>query len=656
VSEWFEHYMMEEDGISSIPGDIRLISDIEDPTLHKCMLIMLSRTFDYKVSSIIQLFSCSSQTTRTNYPLSSSHQLKSEDLLELTNQDTILGLATVVGVLEEGFQEITTIRKKRDATNGKVAQWEQGVAYKPHEKKLVLQMCRLLVGFTQPGTYFKTSEGTEKEHSIDEFNSKINQLLALTLDSELVEKVTEALCDCVFPDEYSSLVSKLDGKDTEQRSKSFMLTDKDHKAIISMQGFLHNLYLYANEIYMPLFRQHLLVESRVTPDMILPYLHSCLVQCNGTDLDREMTKCLASGICASLKTLVISTFRAPASSPAVVAFTMLNPSQALIQSAWSMIKENVSILVLLLFFNININSMNIGKASAAGDLPEASTPHSLLHSMAAAFCALTKPKQEKVLRLVGGHPQLPVARDVESFALMWGMLTSIYNSDMHADSSDAGAKGESMEQDQIAEEKGVAARSEEKSLHKAGDNDWNPAKAIAADSPCKASSIAESKGVDRDEAPAKGFTPSEDKSSDMFRLLGDLPSLLEKGKKSQQKGLHLPEKPKHKQKEATKKDTSKEFQGVPTDFLCAINRHIMKDPVRSSTGQLFEKATIDLWLERQGSVCPITGDAMNAADLKPDPELKEKIMQWHIKSSMVARTAVAFSMDVDDDDDDLYEF
>jgi hypothetical protein len=50
VSEWFEDYMAQEDGVSSIPGDIRLMSDIEDPALHKCMLIMLARTFDYKVS------------------------------------------------------------------------------------------------------------------------------------------------------------------------------------------------------------------------------------------------------------------------------------------------------------------------------------------------------------------------------------------------------------------------------------------------------------------------------------------------------------------------------------------------------------------------------------------------------------------------------
>ena len=50
-------------------------------------------------------------------------------------------------------------------------------------------------------------------------------------------------------------------------------------SIISLQRFVHNLYTFANELYLPLLRQHLLVESRVTPDMILPYLQVCLQLC-----------------------------------------------------------------------------------------------------------------------------------------------------------------------------------------------------------------------------------------------------------------------------------------------------------------------------------------------------------------------------------------
>ena len=46
---------------------------------------------------------------------------------------------------------------------------------------------------------------------------------------------------------------------------------------------------------------------------------------------------------------------------------------------------------------------------------------------------------------------------------------------------------------------------------------------------------------------------------------------------------------------------------VPTEFLCAINGHVMKAPMRCrDSGLVFEKATIELWLTSRGSVCPIT--------------------------------------------------
>jgi hypothetical protein len=74
MSEWFESYIAEEEGGGHIPSEIRMMSDIEEPRLHKGMLTLLARVYEYK--------------------------LRSEDLLELTNGDTVLALATVIGVLE----------------------------------------------------------------------------------------------------------------------------------------------------------------------------------------------------------------------------------------------------------------------------------------------------------------------------------------------------------------------------------------------------------------------------------------------------------------------------------------------------------------------------------------------------------------------------
>jgi U-box domain len=70
---------------------------------------------------------------------------------------------------------------------------------------------------------------------------------------------------------------------------------------------------------------------------------------------------------------------------------------------------------------------------------------------------------------------------------------------------------------------------------------------------------------------------------------------------------------------------------VPTEFLCAINSHIMKQPVRSPHGHVFEKSTILLWLETRGRVCPLTGKTLTADELTTDEELRSRIMRWHIQ-------------------------
>jgi hypothetical protein len=60
------------------------------------------------------------------------------------------------------------------------------------------------------------------------------------------------------------------------------------------------------------------------------------------------------------------------------------------------------------------------------------------------------------------------------------------------------------------------------------------------------------------------------------------------------------------------------------EFLCAINGHVMHDPVASSTGAVFERATILLWLNTRGSVCPITGEPLTVADLTAVDELRSR--------------------------------
>merc|ERR1719230_520577 len=75
-------------------------------------------------------------------------------------------------------------------------------------------------------------------------------------------------------------------------------------------------------------------------------------------------------------------------------------------------------------------------------------------------------------------------------------------------------------------------------------------------------------------------------------------------------------------------------KGIPSEFACAINGHLMKDPVRSAvSGHVFERATIYLWIETRGQVCPLTGKPLCIEDLTSDKQLKTQIMRHHIQRS-----------------------
>lgn len=64
--------------------------------------------------------------------------------------------------------------------------------------------------------------------------------------------------------------------------------------------------------------------------------------------------------------------------------------------------------------------------------------------------------------------------------------------------------------------------------------------------------------------------------------------------------------------------SNKNDSSIPEEFLCAINGHVMKDPVRSTrSGLVFEKATIQIWLQTRGQVCPITHQVFSYLSIHP---------------------------------------
>jgi hypothetical protein len=673
VSEWFDHYIVEEE-----------IEPNAEPELHKAMVLLLARVWEYK--------------------------LKTEDVLELTQGNRRVALCTVVGLLEDGETYSTELKQKQAPGQGKMGQWEHELVCQRYERPLLLQICRLLRGFTHPGTYFEAKEDGEIElYSVERFADEMDILLDITLRSRLVEKLSVALYDCLFEQEDRTLDEQGDDEDSAPLS---LLEESDHMAVVSVHAFLQNLYFYATENNDE-FRHHMLVETLLIPRLILPYLDRCVLHAkilnsraeayaDMLEGDEEVAQMalhnpqLVKGIAASLRTLILASFRAPATQFVMALLRKLNPTSQILR-AKAFCRYHEYIFALLCLLNINMGALDLSKGgdSDGEDGGEnAFIAHSLLHELATVYGDMPAETQARVHKRVVSSGALPISRDTPSYVAVMsvlnggsaGQLEYVLGKDgydregeaegneedydatrseakqAHAErmasigshsSSGSGGAASSAEVAPADEPKSrrqdakVADDSNSQSDSKGGSN--------ASSSSSSSSVTGEAKGAESKGGSSRAANAPQQKSEG-FRLLGDLPSFGGKPSASDVKVAIALELPSEQQKGKNKSGSIAPSRGpsrptdpdVPEKFVCAINGHVMKDPVRSSTGFYFERATIELWLSTRGSICPISNQPLTADDLEPATDLRNEIKRYHIQKTSM-RTAAKH-------DDDLYDF
>lgn len=120
-------------------------------------------------------------------------------------------------------------------------------------------------------------------------------------------------------------------------------------------------------------------------------------------------------------------------------------------------------------------------------------------------------------------------------------------------------------------------------------------------------------GAAESAAPAEPAPPPPPPSSS---LLGDLPSL---GK--------APDSPSQKKKNKIRIE-SRSVVDCPDDMRCAVDGKVMVNPVKSPYGHLFEKKTLERWMQNCGSVCPMTQKPLRLEDCHPDAEMKKRIVKF----------------------------
>ncbi|KAL4587200.1 hypothetical protein LXL04_000067 [Taraxacum kok-saghyz] len=67
---------------------------------------------------------------------------------------------------------------------------------------------------------------------------------------------------------------------------------------------------------------------------------------------------------------------------------------------------------------------------------------------------------------------------------------------------------------------------------------------------------------------------------------------------------------------------------VPADFRCPISLDLVRDPVVVSTGQTYDRASINLWIESGHTTCPKTGQTLDHTGMIPNRALRNLIIMW----------------------------
>ena len=619
-----------------------------------------------------------------------NYKLKTEDVLELTRGNRRIALCTVVGLLEDGETYSTELKQRQRPGEGQMGQWEHELVVERYEKPLLMQICRLLRGFTHPGTYFEAGETELALYSVEKFAEEMSSLLLIALKSRLMEKLSSALFECLFGINRLFKNDKRSSSDREEstsRKADLALEESDHVAVVSVNAFIQNLYFYASENN-EMFRLYILEETLFIPRMLLPYLEQCIhhvialssespshggssSRSGGSKEEDEEEEGsgfgwwthfpqLVSGISSTLRTLIIATFRASHINLLSSTLLNLNPTPALLQAA-VFCAHHEYIFSLLCILNINAGAVDISVAST----PTASRhsfsnegasiipPAELLDNLARVYKTMPSSARARVHRRVATSGALPVSRDTPSYLAMMsvlndgeaGQLQYLRDKGMR---DDGGLPEEGTESTLLLTR--AEAKAEQQQRLSSFSESVAPSPSLLPSANMEVD-IAESKREEaasnlvlaKDTAPVTSKQRSEYKIS-ATSLLGDLPSLSVPKPAVYNNGSGKGSNTFQGKNKGKKADPT-----LPKEFLCAINGHVMKEPVRVRGSQLvFEKSTIELWLSTQGAVCPITNAALERTDLQPDEDLRSRIMRYHIQQTSM-RVA-------ESSNEDLYDF
>jgi len=149
----------------------------------------------------------------------------------------------------------------------------------------------------------------------------------------------------------------------------------------------------------------MLMDTLLIPRLIIPYLDRCVIHARilnsraelFTDLlegDRiaEMTlhnPQLVKGIAASLRTLIIASFRAPATQFVMSLLRCLNPTTQILQAS-AFCRHHEYIFALLCLLNVNMGALDMSSEGGDEDESDADHAYGLLHELSTIYSQMDK--------------------------------------------------------------------------------------------------------------------------------------------------------------------------------------------------------------------------------------------------------------------------
>jgi len=123
------------------------------------------------------------------------------------------------------------------------------------------------------------------------------------------------------------------------------------------------------------------------------------------------------------------------------------------------------------------------------------------------------------------------------------------------------------------------------------------------------------------------------------RLLGDLPSLTPPHQPANALRNSFDEgRPQFREQGGARPAQSSPIanvnpRDVPREFLCNITKKPLGDPVATPYGHVYERSVILQWIDRNGSIDPMTGQPLSKSELKPDQDLLRRMEKWSLERS-----------------------